>query len=177
MSLQADEIAAAWLWGAIGLHLGEERQVLAKLPAAVSVAGPLSVIAADGPPPSPLAELAYWLQLASSSLTTEQQRKPMRPRLALDLPQRAPHAAVLPAVMYIVGRTVPPSTDVDVWLDRIFDAEHRRQPVRTMRARAEAARWRGDGDAAHEWQTRAAVMTRLVEDYPTALLAHVAGLH
>jgi uncharacterized protein HemY len=71
---------------------------------------------------------------------------------------------------------VPESADVEVWLDRLFDEEHKSQPVRAMLARAEVARWRGDAAAEERWLERAARMRALVRDYPTMLLAHLADL-
>jgi len=58
----------------------------------------------------------------------------------------------------------------------VFHEEHRAQPVRTMLARAEAARWRDEPAAEQLWLDRATRIRALVKDYPTALLAYTAEL-
>ena len=78
--------------------------------------------------------------------------------------------------MHIVARSVPADADVSVWLDRIFDDEHRKHPLRTMLARAEAARWRGDEDAEKRWRMRARKVFELLSNSRRTLLASLAGL-
>jgi len=150
----ADRDAAGWLWGAMALGAGkggEVSQALAELP--------------EGK----LAVLGRWLELAGKD---EPHRRPLRWNLSI----HAPAVAVLPAVMYVAGRVLPAGDGVEVWLDRLFDAEHRHEPVRAMLARAEAARWRGDAGSERRWLERAARLRDKEVDYRTSVLARLAGL-
>jgi hypothetical protein len=148
-----------------------ESEVLARLPAPPAGAGGPASAGLD-----PLGVVASWLRLGSPTAITEGERKPLRWDLALHVSRGSAAGEVLPAIMVVVAAAVPTPSDVEVWLDRVFDELHRSDPVWAMRARAEAARWRGDGRAAVEWETRAGVLTGLVEDVPSALLAHFAVL-
>jgi len=150
----ADRRAAAWLWAALALEVDQGGETIALLR---ETGG------------AELAALAQWLELATMN---EEERRPLRWSLRL---QRPP-SSVLPAVMALAARVAPGDTDREVWLDRLFHDEQRRQPVRGMLARAEAARWRGDPDAERRWLERAARLRKLQVDYPTSLLAHLADL-
>ena len=168
---EAQRVAAGWLWAAIALRVQREAEVLARLPAPPGKDMTPAAAGADS-----LVAVASWLRLGSPTAMTETERRPLRWDLGLHLGRGSAAAEVLPAVMVVVGAAVPSSSDVEVWLDRIFDQVHRQDPVWAMRARAEAARWRGDGRSAVEWETRAGILTGLIEDYPSALLARFAAL-
>ncbi len=145
--------AAAWLWAALSLATGRGADVHKRL--------------ADGA--APLPSLVAWLELA---ILPEAQRRPMRFNAEL---RQAP-GPVLPAAMFLVGLAVPTESDVEVWLDRVFSHEHRSDAVRSMLARAEAARWRGDEGSERLWNDRVARIRALYDDYPSTLLAHLAEL-
>lgn len=150
----ADHRAAAWLWAALALQIDPTGETI-------------TLLRETGG--AELAALVQWIDLATMK---EDERRPLRWSLRL---QRPP-SSVLPAVMALAARVVPDDTDREVWLDRLFHDEQRRQPVRAMLARAEAARWRGDGEAETRWLERAARLRKLQVDYPTSLLAHLADL-
>ena len=152
--LHDDTIAAAWLWGATAVAAGKTDRVQHLLDTATT---------------RDLSEIAAWVSLAGRA---EEQRRADRWELTI----AKASGPALPAVMYLAARAVPPSADVEVWLDRIFHDEHRSQPLRAMRARAEAARWRGDVKAADLWSDRAEKMLALIHDYRSALLAHILDL-
>jgi hypothetical protein len=78
--------------------------------------------------------------------------------------------------MFVVATIVPSEASVEVWLDRVFQDVHREQPIRAMLARAECARWRGDAASERLWRDRAARLTKLIDGYPRALLAHLVEL-
>jgi len=149
-ALLEDKIGAAWIWAATAAKLGKAKDVAQAL---------------RGSPTNELKDLAKWLDVTS---LPEDDRRPER----IDMFLPKPNDAVLPAVMYVVSRAVPPTVDVEVWLDRVFHREHRRQAVRSMLARAEAARWRGDAAAEKKWQEAAKKLLGLMRNYPSALLAH-----
>lgn len=155
VALQDDKIAAAWLWGAMALLVGKPDSVGEALRDATT---------------KELAEVATWVGLATRP---EEERRAERWELALAMPSQP----ALPAVMYVVSRAVPSMTEVEVWIDRVFQQENRTQPIRSMLARAEAARWRNDAEAERNWQSRAAKMLGLIKDYKTSLLAHFLELH
>jgi hypothetical protein len=104
----------------------------------------------------------------------EDERRLHRRKLTLPA-KRLPRAAV-PAALFVAGTVVPGSTDVEVWLDRIFWRQHINQPVRSMLARAEAARWRGDKPVVKLWADRVATVRKLIVDYRTAFLADLVLL-
>jgi hypothetical protein len=149
-----DRLAAAWLWAALAIKTGR--------------AGDIQRLFADDPDPKSRA-VATWLELATKP---EPERRALRWNATL----REPSGAVLPAVVYAVSQAVPSDSDVDVWLDRIFHRAHRAEPLRTMLARAEAARWRGDAGSERMWLERAARMRGLYDDYASTLLAHIAEI-
>jgi tetratricopeptide (TPR) repeat protein len=154
VALQDDRVSSAWLWAATSLLVGKPGAVSESLRDAQT---------------KELSEVATWVGLATRP---EEERRVERWELALLTPSQS----ALPAVMYVVSRAVPSMTDVEVWLDRLFQQEHRTQPTRAMLARSEAARWRNDPEAERTWQTRASKVLGLVKDYRTALLAHVLEL-
>ncbi|MFP6685448.1 MAG: hypothetical protein VB934_12075, partial [Polyangiaceae bacterium] len=155
-ALEDDKVTAGWLWGAMALKLGKARALGAKL--------------AKTSAPS-LGELAKWLKVASMK---EDERRLRRRKLALPA-KRLPRGAV-PAALFVAGTVVPGSTDVEVWLDRIFWRQHINQPVRSMLARAEAARWRGDKPVVKLWADRVATVRKLIVDYRSAFLADLVLL-
>lgn len=152
--LLQDRLTAAWMWGAMSLAADEGGKVITLL---------------QGSAIDDLALLSVWLGHA---------RRPEAERLKerWNLSMRDPPMAVLPAAMFIVGRIVPADADTEVWLDRVFHDVHRRQPMLSMLARAEAARWRGDASAERVWRQRAESIHALTTDYPTAVLAQLAEL-
>jgi hypothetical protein len=154
LMLAEDRRSAAWLWGALALATGKGKQVL----------GLLEETKAED-----LLDLAHWLALAR---TPEQERVKQRWTLMM----REPPGAVLPAAMFVVATIVPSEASVEVWLDRVFQDVHREQPIRAMLARAECARWRGDAASERLWRDRAARLTKLIDGYPRALLAHLVEL-
>jgi tetratricopeptide (TPR) repeat protein len=170
--------AAAWLWGAIALEVDREQDVLAQLPTASDAAATSDATTEGaGPTPGPLTRAALWLRLAAAAGSDEGQLRSLRWSLELPLPPGAPEELVLPAVMFVVGKAVPAASDLEVWLDRTFSDVHLRYPVTAMRARAEAARWRGDGAAAAKWEAHAQTLSSAVEDYRSAVLATLAGFY
>jgi hypothetical protein len=152
--LKEDRLAAAWLWAALSLKLGRGIDVHKLL---ADIADPQ------------LNVLVSWLEM---TVSPEEKRVPLRWNMTL----RSPPASVIPAVMFAVSQAVPADSDVEVWLDRIFHREHRSHPVRSMLARAEAARWRGDPGSERLWLERAARVRGLYDDYASTLLAHIAEL-
>src|SRR5690606_2115569 len=117
-ALGTERAAAAWLWGALAARAGRGREVRAVL---------------DQAGREELTPVVDWLELA---VPPEGQRRALR--LAAGLSE-AP-ASTLPAAMDLVARALPAGADVEIWLDRIFDATHRHAPLGAMLARAEAAR-------------------------------------
>jgi hypothetical protein len=118
-----------------------------------------------------MARIAHWFTAARKS---EEDR--VRARLRTKPMSMYAGEAVLPAVIFLAGTLAEGAGDVEVWLDRAFSRAHLDGDVRMMRARAEAARWRGDADAARVWDERADRACKLVHDHSTALLAYLAGL-
>ena len=154
IAVEDDKVAAAWLWGAMALVLGKADNVAEALREATT---------------KELVEVATWLGFATRP---EGERRAERWELSLAVPSQP----ALPAVMYVVSRAVPSMSDVEVWLDRVFQEESRTQPVRSMLARAEAARWRNAPEAERNWQSSSAKMLGLIKDYKTSLLAHIMEL-
>ncbi len=149
--LDDDKLAAAWMWAATSLLNGKPEAVLATF---------------NGNEDPQLAEIGNWVRIA---FMKDDERRPLRWELALSTPSDV----ALPAVMYVASRAAPSTQNVEVWLDRIFHEEHMSQPARAMRARAEAARWRADGESEREWQGRARRLLGIVTDYRTSVLGHV----
>ncbi len=111
-----------------------------------------------------------WARLVT---LTEQKRAPMRWRMLAATADLSP--MVLPAVMYVVGQAAAGAGDVDVWLDAFF--HHRTTPIRVhARARAEAARWRGDLDDATRWDKVADELSRAISSPAQRSLARAAQL-
>jgi tetratricopeptide (TPR) repeat protein len=154
VALQDDRISAAWLWGAMSLLAGKPDRLSEALRDVRS---------------QELSDVVTWTRLAAQP---EETRRAGR----WDLSLATLSESALPAVMYVVSRAVPSMMDVEVWLDRIFQQEHRTQPTRAMLARAEVARWRNDPEAERNWQGRSAKLLGLVKDYRTSLLAHILEL-
>jgi hypothetical protein len=154
-ALGSERGAAAWLWAALATRAERGREVRAVL---------------DQAGREELTPIVEWLELAISA---ENDRRPLRLGASLgEVP-----TSTLPAVVDLVARALPEGAEVEIFLDRIFDPIHRRAPLRTMLARAEAARWRGDAEAAERWLERAARLRALPRDERGALLAHLARLH
>jgi hypothetical protein len=83
---------------------------------------------------------------------------------------------VLPAVIYLAGRFADGDGDTEVWLDYFFAEVHLKQGRNAPLARAEAARWRGDGAAADKWEERGRRLQMLVKDASTERLAWIVGI-
>jgi hypothetical protein len=85
--------------------------------------------------------------------------------------------AALPAVIHVLREAASDGRDPDVWIDAVFPLyDARLNGITGMRARAEAARWRGDTDAARRWDERAAALEERASNPRRALLARLAGL-
>lgn len=84
--------------------------------------------------------------------------------------------AVLPAVLSVVGHAATVAGgDPEAFLDERYG--YADTPSRTfLRARAEAARWRGDAAAAKRWDERADALEKLFVDDKAAALAGIARL-
>jgi hypothetical protein len=82
---------------------------------------------------------------------------------------------VLPAVFTVIGHA---ATVAGGDPERYLDAELDREPASRslLRARAEAARWRGDRDSALQWDARAARIEALFTDDRAVALAGMAKL-
>jgi len=154
VALQDDRVSAAWLWSAMSLLAGKPERISDALRDFRT---------------QEFADVVAWTRLAAQP---EEARRANRWELSLATMSES----ALPAVMYVVSRAVPSMTDVEVWLDRVFQQEHRTQPTRAMLARAEIARWRNDPEAERTWHGRAAKLHGLVKDYKTSLLAHILEL-
>lgn len=82
----------------------------------------------------------------------------------------------LPAQMFVVGQAAR-GLDVEVWLDLqlgIFDKRLTGAPA--MRARAEAARMRGDDEAESEWLARAESLEKRFDNPKRRVLGSLLGL-
>lgn len=85
------------------------------------------------------------------------------------------HPGAHPAQLFVVGKAA--NDGVEVWLDKIaFSYNPTFGGVPSMRARAEAARWRGDAKAEADWLGRAAAVEKLLTDPRKLALAKLAGL-
>ena len=83
---------------------------------------------------------------------------------------------VLPAVFYVIGRAAEGS-DPDVWIDAFIPLAYSAYHTPTAaRARAEAARWRGDEEAAKRHEARAGAAEGLVDTPEKLVLASLAGV-
>jgi hypothetical protein len=81
-----------------------------------------------------------------------------------------------PAELLVLGRAVQKGS-VEVWLDReLWGGPAYGNFLLAMRARAEAARWRGDAGSAQLWNQRAARVEKLLHNPRRRLLAKIAGL-
>ena len=82
-------------------------------------------------------------------------------------------SAARPAEMFVIGKATDAGSEV--WLDKIA-----RNPlgrgILNMRARAEAARWRGDTKAEADWLARATSAEKLITNPKKLTLAKLAGL-
>jgi tetratricopeptide (TPR) repeat protein len=168
ISSSKQALRSAWLLAALMLREG--------------AVGPIEGLpsASSSPPDSsldsPYATVAAWLHIAQ----LPEDQKPRARAGAEHLLFYDEAREALPAVLYVVGRAAP-DTGVEVWLDRMVarwalegnDAMALR-PL--LRARAEAARWRGDEAAAAKWQKRADSIAALVVGPKEGVLAQVVGL-
>ncbi|MBI4703627.1 MAG: hypothetical protein HY744_21155 [Deltaproteobacteria bacterium] len=69
------------------------------------------------------------------------------------------------AYLLLAGRLVDRPEEIEPWLDAFFALDARRGRLRTYAfARAEAARWRGDGQAEALWRGRHRALERLAQD-------------
>ena len=153
-ALVEDKIGAAWIWAAAAAKLDKTKDVVQALKKS---------------PTNELGDVAEWLRIVG---LPEDERRPER-LVSLNLRKGTP---TLPAMMYVLSRAVPPTVDVEVWLDRVFHDEHRSQAVRSMLARAEAARWRGDAPAEKKWKLAADKLLKRMGSYSAALLGHLVEI-
>lgn len=113
--------------------------------------------------------LAYWW----SAATGEPQLRRARRWRASSMGQGFEGlTSVLPAVVYVVGHAAG-EREVEVWLDTITSTESI-DPQAMMSARAEAARWRGDRNAAKRWEQQLAAHRELASDDRIAALFDLA---
>lgn len=85
-----------------------------------------------------------------------------------------------PAAFFLAGRMVDDPANgeqVEMWLDHVFSVWHLkgRSPAAIAHARAEAARWRGDQEAAEIWQRRADTLFALIDSHQKAVLADASA--
>jgi hypothetical protein len=113
-----------------------------------------------------------WEKLAKEP---DEKRADARMRMQ-SLDASSPALLVMPAIFYVVGRAAD-GHDVDAYLDAVFGIHYRLywSPM-ALRARAEAARWRGDAEAASRFTTRAAELAKLLDRPDHLVLARFAGL-
>jgi hypothetical protein len=88
---------------------------------------------------------------------------------------RLSSVAVLPAALYLAGQLAG-SGDVEVWLDHVCATDlDDIDPIAYIAARAEAARWRGDGAAATRWDERLVALRRTIHNDAASYLVHLLG--
>lgn len=114
-----------------------------------------------------------WEKLAG---TPEPQRKELRMRMqGLDTGQWAGFA--LPAIFFVIGEAAK-GTDPEAYIDAMIGINDRTYWTPFgMRARAEAARWRGDEETAKKWDARADKLFALVDRPDRVVLARLAGFY
>jgi hypothetical protein len=85
--------------------------------------------------------------------------------------------AVLPAVIYVLHEVARDGVDPEVYVDDalpLHDAQA--NGILALRARAEAARMRGDATAVKRWDDRAQTLRALITSPAHVLLARLAGI-
>jgi hypothetical protein len=118
-------------------------------------------------------EPADWATLTSAS---EETRREARFRM-LTVEFGGAEMVALPAVAYVLAHVARDGKSPEVWLDGVFASHNPRLNGCTgMRARAEAARWRGDGATAARWDGLAETLERQFSSPKKALLARLARL-
>jgi hypothetical protein len=111
--------------------------------------------------------LAWWWTAATGDDALRRQRRYLaRGELGTSFFDLEP---VLPAVLYLVGMAAGDG-DRELWLDRMGDNLLAIEPRQLMAARAEAALWAGDAEAAAAWQARLATYQALAPDDRSGLL-------
>ncbi|HZO15568.1 MAG TPA: hypothetical protein VFB62_19985, partial [Polyangiaceae bacterium] len=157
-------VRTAWLLAALTLRAGKP----------VSIEGLPSAPDDMNAWNEPLPALSGFLRLAAMP---EKERR--RARIAVSqLSWVGETLDVLPAALFVVGAAAG-TGNVEVWLDRMCALEMAIEPddLRLwMRARAAAARWRGDEAAMTRWNERLARLGGLVKDPRAAVIAHAGGL-
>lgn len=84
---------------------------------------------------------------------------------------------VLPAVLYVAEAAIEEGAEGEVWAERLVGSYRpAANGARGLRARAEAARWRGDREAERRFEARADALEAPVHDTRTALLAALAEI-
>jgi len=116
----------------------------------------------------PLAALNLTLALLQKSDRRKGRRQIARMWL------ETPHA--LGAAMYLIGEAARGAGNVEVYLDQMFWRQVENDAGRFVRARALAARWRGDKSAAERWEKLAKRSYELLPSGYEAYLAYPAGL-
>jgi len=147
--LEGRSVAGIWLRAALALRSQAASPAIPGLQEAPEAIGE-HIKALD------LESLRWWWRLATGGAVSQPADRLLAPS------HREVPMAVLPAMMYVVGRAVGNDGDVEVWLDRIFGRQHLSGDPRVMLARAEAARWRGDNEAAQRWERRASTLYGLI---------------
>ncbi|MEZ4447430.1 MAG: hypothetical protein R3B72_50605 [Polyangiaceae bacterium] len=152
--VEEEHVALAWIYAATSLQTNQGGDAVAFLRSQEST--------------------VYWkvAQHVEIALRDEPARREAR----LAYHPEALATAALPAVIHVYAQWLPEEADPEPWLDRVLATEHRRHPLRLARARAEAARWRGDNRAADRWAERAHAIERALRDYPQTVLAALADI-
>ncbi|CAN5817419.1 hypothetical protein BH09MYX1_BH09MYX1_43160 [soil metagenome] len=83
------------------------------------------------------------------------------------------HSSARPAELFVIGKAT--DGNAEVWLDKT-SRSGLGPAIPAMRARAEAARWRGDAKAEADWLARATAAEKLITDGRKLTLAKLAGL-
>lgn len=156
-------VRARWLRAALAWRAGRREEALQALPPGH---------------PNDKGEPVAGAELLAGTLDLLRQAEGQRRRGRMNLPgDEAAEADWLTAAqMYLVGEAARGEGDVEVWLDRVFSRPTRSGGRAALRARAEAARWRGDAEAAQRWEARAATIQGWIVDDRSAALVRIAGL-
>lgn len=114
--------------------------------------------------------ISRWRKLVETPEATRSRR-----RWDLPLPTHELTSPVLPALLYVMSEAAP--KNAETWLDsRLPVLTDRRDTDLMLRARAEAARWRGDAKAEKLWNQRASQLEEFLATPRGRVLATLAGL-
>lgn len=156
--------SVGWVMAAAALLAGEASVT-------TTVKTPTYFEATNGPNPSLPTD---WFALARADDRTRQLARFRMFAPTIGIEERA----VLPAVIYVLREVARDGKDPNVWIDfilPIYDKEL--NGAAGMRARADAARWRGANDEASAWDGRAQKLEKLITTPAQSLLARFAGIY